>query len=252
MTASTPAARTRRPSRRMHTSRRASHPGGGPLRDVMKCHVRSCARPAQSEAAGGRGPAGCAAGQRGRKPLPAGDAGTPGLRRRGAGGSRSVRGAAAPAVPGIPAATLLDPCLVPNVHALFLPGLPPRPSAVFARPGHARTGREQCGSDASLTPIPFSSFSHKLRLWHLHLPSPPGTAGRPGASLFRAYRLRPRARARAGVGAGAVRAPDCARETQRAPRPSVPAGFFLRPRPCVCAEKGKGRLRRPPFPLPLF
>ena len=159
-------------------------------------HARA---PAQSEAAGGRGPAGCAAGQRGRKPLPAGDAGTPGLHRPGAGGSRSVRGAAAPAVPGIPAATLLDLCLVPNVHALFLPGLPPRPSTVFARPGHARTGREQCGNDSSLAPIPFSLFFHKLCLWHLHLPLPPGTASRPGASLFRAYRAGACARARAGV-----------------------------------------------------
>ena len=62
--------------------------------DVMKCHVRSCARPAQSEATGGRGPAGCAAGQRGGEAATGRgcrDAG-PSPARRGRVPDRPVRG----------------------------------------------------------------------------------------------------------------------------------------------------------------
>ncbi len=53
---------------------------------------------------------------------------------------------------------------------------------------------------------------------------PPGLRRVP---VLRAFRVGARAGPRAGVGAGAVRAPDCARETTDAPRPSVPAGVFF-------------------------
>ncbi len=67
--------------------------------------------------------------------------------------------------------------------------------------------------------------------------------GGTGVSLFRAYRVR----ARAGVGAGAVRAPDCARETAHAPRPSVPAGvFFAAPAIAFC-RNAERRPRKPPL-----
>ncbi len=64
-----------------------------------------------------------------------------------------------------------------------------------------------------------------------------GAKGGTGVPVLRAFRVR----ARAGVGAGAVRAPDCARETQDAPRPSVPAGvFFAAPSRLLSAETPKG------------
>ena len=57
--------------------------------------------------------------------------------------------------------------------------------------------------------------------------------------------VRARARPRASC-AGAVRAPDCARETEGAPHPSAPAGAFFRPQPHP-AQKGERRPRKPPL-----
>ncbi len=59
-----------------------------------------------------------------------------------------------------------------------------------------------------------------------------------------------RAPARAGAScAGAVRAPDCARETEGVPSPSPPAGVFAAPDAALCREIGiGGSLTAPPLP----
>ena len=57
-----------------------------------------------------------------------------------------------------------------------------------------------------------------------------------------------RAPARAGAScAGAVRAPDCARETEDARLPSVPRRAFFGPSHCFPAQKSRRRPREPPL-----
>ena len=76
----------------------------------------------------------------------------------------------------------------------------------------------------------------------------PPPAARRGGTLFRAYP----ARARAGVGAGAVRAPDCARETEHAPSPSVPAGVSGPSRSLQKTEKAAPQATLPTPIIPHF
>ncbi len=131
------------------------------------------------------------------------------------------------------------PGLVPGIPfhrfrctAAWMPGTSPgmtRRRHDGKRVGVRGAGREACGDVMFCHAGPFppgcgEGFGGGGRLQSLMPPS--GLrAGR--ASLFCARFAWARGRARAGVGAGAVRAPDCARETAHAPRPSVPAGVFF-------------------------
>ncbi len=70
-------------------------------------------------------------------------------------------------------------------------------------------------------------------------PRPAGLATLKRRDPFCARILRARPRLPARVSAGAVRAPDCARETEGARLPFVPAGAFFGPSPCFPAQKSR-------------
>ena len=89
----------------------------------------------------------------------------------------------------------------------------------------------------------FASFAWVSSSRSRFVPSPACAGGIPFPRVSRA-RVRGRGRAYRG---GAARAPDCARETADAPRPSVPAGVFFEAPAVAFCRNAERRPRKPPL-----